>query len=100
MARRIAEVVAEDGSLRAHLIARCKADLAKLPEASEVYDFSAQRDRLLDRLAALRAGRTVEVHRLEIPAETRPPRGGPLLYRLVGNRLEVAPYERADGTVR
>ena len=93
MARKVAVVEADTPSLRGHLIDKCRRDIERLPTESEIYDFSAERDRLLDRLAGLQAGRPVEVHRLEIPAEILPPRGH-LLYRLVGTRLERADCRR------
>ena len=74
MGRRIS--AASDGDavreLRDSLIRRAEESLVALDGTCDFYDFSAERDRLLDRLDDLKAGRPVGAYAWEIPRHMLP----------------------------
>ena len=83
--------------LRDHLAARCRDLIDRLSHSTEteLYNFSAERDRLRDRLVDIETGRAVLVYRHEIPTEMQPPReDGRIVFTLRGDRLVAAEYER------
>jgi hypothetical protein len=83
--------------LREHLAARCRDLIDRLSHSteSELYNFSAERSRLRDRLIDIETGRDVTVYRHEIPHEWQPPReDGRIVFTLRGDRLIEAQFER------
>jgi hypothetical protein len=82
--------------LRDHLAARCREMIDELSRlTTDIYDFSAARDRLRDRLIDIETNRDILVYRFEIPADMQPPReDGQHVYTFRGDRLLPAEYER------
>jgi len=96
------EVCIEPGMLQ-HLASRCRGTIDKLTDSTEceIYNFSAERDRLCDRLIDIETGRDVTVYRFEIPAEMQPPReDGRHVYTLRSDRLVPAEYQRVVSYVQ
>jgi hypothetical protein len=92
MARRIGAQPIEVAGVRGAVIAKFQRRIDRLPESSEVYDFTAERDQLLARIAGLEAGEDVEVQGWEIPRELRPASGK--VFRLTGDQLVPQDYEK------
>jgi hypothetical protein len=86
--------------LREHLAQRCRDLIARLtkPTECDVYDFSAERSRLRDRLINIETGQDVLVYLHEIPTEMQPPRADDddrIVFTLTGDRLVSPQYEHA-----
>ena len=91
---RAAAAVAVVG-VRGLQIAKFRSRLDRLPLATDVYDFSAERDRLRSRIAQLEAGEDVLLQAWELARELLPAvglksgsdRSGPKCFRIVGDEL-------------
>ena len=83
--------------LRDHLAALCRDLIDRLTHSTEteLYNFSAERGRLRDRLIDIERGRDVLVYQHEIPPGWQPPReDGVISFTLRGDRLIEAQFER------
>ena len=96
MARRIrAETALKISGVRKLQVAKFRADIAKLPTSTEIYDFSLQRDRLLGKIEALEAGKDVRLQGFQLADELlevagmrhRFDRFAPKLWRITGDEL-------------
>jgi hypothetical protein len=82
--------------LREHLAQRCRDLIDRLTHSTEteLYNFSAERSRLRDRLVNIETGRDVLVYRHEIPPALQPPReDGRIVFTLHGDRLMPPQYD-------
>lgn len=99
------ESVAEDagraGRVREFLAEQTERDLGRLPTDFDAYDFDSGRDRLLGRLADLKAGRPVVFYGWQLRPALRPVgMVGARLYAVSRSAITLAVYQRGDGTVR
>ncbi len=94
--------------VRALQAAKFRSQLEKLPVSSEVYDFSRERNLLLERIAQLEAGGDVYVRASELAPELLPAvglrsgfdRSGPRCFRIVGDKLVPEDYEKVSSARR
>ena len=90
--------------VRALQSAKFEARLDRLPTASDIYDFSRERDDLSWRIAQLQAGEDVHVQAWELARELLPAvglksgfdRSGPQCFRIVGDKLVPEDYEKVS----
>jgi hypothetical protein len=103
MARKLrAETAVQMIGVRALQVARFRSRLDRLPTSSDVYDFSAERDQLRQRIAALEAGEDVQLQTWELADELLPmvglrsrfDRSAPRVFRIAGDSVVPDQYER------
>lgn len=100
-----AEVIVPDDRrlgrrVRGFLAEKIERDLARLPAECDIYDFGPERDRLLRRLADLKAGRPVTFYGWQLrPALRAPGMQGRTLYMATRTGVVPAVYERRDGVI-